>query len=184
MKENIKKALLWILMTLNIDYIFSKFYSLSSIIRNYRLSNRYRECKFIGNNIITDLRYFNIGKNSCLKDSYIESSGGVEIGSYVHGAINLVIWSSNHIYNGDMIPFNYECNYKKVIIKDFVWIGEGVKILPGVTIEEGAIIGMGAVVTKDVPPYAIVVGNPARVVKYRDIELFNNNKKEKRFRGV
>lgn len=53
----------------------------------------------------------------------------------------------------------------EVIIDDNVWIGEKASILPGVHIGEGAIIGAGAVVTKDVPPFSVVVGNPARIVK-------------------
>jgi maltose O-acetyltransferase len=54
-----------------------------------------------------------------------------------------------------------------VTISDDVWIGMRVIILPGVTIGRGAIIGAGAVVTKDVPPYCVAVGNPARVVRNR-----------------
>ena len=56
---------------------------------------------------------------------------------------------------------------KKVIIKDDVWIGSNVIILPGVTIESGAIIGAGSVVTKDVLKNTIVAGNPAKVIKER-----------------
>ena len=54
-----------------------------------------------------------------------------------------------------------------VHIENDVWIGYGALILPGITISNGAIIGAGAVVTKDVPPYAIVGGNPARIIRYR-----------------
>ncbi len=54
-----------------------------------------------------------------------------------------------------------------VIIENDVWIGQNVLILPGVTIHNGAICAAGAVVTKDVPPYAIVAGVPAKVVKKR-----------------
>ena len=54
-----------------------------------------------------------------------------------------------------------------VRIEDDVWIGTRAIILPGLTIGKGSIIGAGAVVTKDVPPYAICAGNPARVIKYR-----------------
>jgi acetyltransferase-like isoleucine patch superfamily enzyme len=56
-------------------------------------------------------------------------------------------------------------NAKPIIIKDKVWIGFGVTILKGVTIGEGAVIGAKSVVTKDVPDWAVVAGNPARVVK-------------------
>lgn len=55
----------------------------------------------------------------------------------------------------------------KIEVKDDVWIGLNATILSGVTIGKGAVIGAGSVVSKDIPPYAIVVGNPARIVKYR-----------------
>lgn len=54
-----------------------------------------------------------------------------------------------------------------IIVEDDVWIGMGVIILSGVKIGKGAIVGAGSVVTKDIPPYAISVGNPARVIRYR-----------------
>lgn len=59
---------------------------------------------------------------------------------------------------------------KPVIIKDDVWIGSNAVIMPGITIGKGAVIGAGAVVTKDVPPNAIVMGIPAKLVKYREIK--------------
>ena len=58
---------------------------------------------------------------------------------------------------------------KPVIIEDDVWIGSRVTILPGVTIGEGSVIGASAVVAKSVPPYSVVVGNPAKIVKTRKI---------------
>ncbi|MCX5685569.1 MAG: acyltransferase [Planctomycetota bacterium] len=54
-----------------------------------------------------------------------------------------------------------------VVIGDDVWIGTRAIILPGVTVHRGVVIGAGAVVTKDVPPYAVVGGVPARILKYR-----------------
>jgi acetyltransferase-like isoleucine patch superfamily enzyme len=53
----------------------------------------------------------------------------------------------------------------EIVIEDYVWIGAGAIILPNVTIGERSIVGAGAVVTKDVPPYVIVAGNPARVIR-------------------
>ena len=61
----------------------------------------------------------------------------------------------------------FDANHYQIIIGNDVWIGRGVTIFGGVKIGNGAIIGAGSVVAKDVPPYAIAVGNPARVVKYR-----------------
>lgn len=166
-------------------FIYKMYNKLEKISYNYynsQLEKRFLDTKFMEKNIISDLDKLQVGRFTCIKKTYIESSGGVKIGNYVHGATGVVIISSNHIYDSDYIPFSYENKYLSVRIDDFVWIGEGVKILPGVTIGEGAIIGMGSVVTKDVEPMSIVGGNPARFIKYRDKEKFINNKKEKRFR--
>ena len=54
-----------------------------------------------------------------------------------------------------------------ILIGDDCWIGSGAIVMPGLTIGARSVIGAGAVVTKDVPPYAVVVGNPARILKYR-----------------
>lgn len=56
---------------------------------------------------------------------------------------------------------------KFIVVGNDVWIGNEVIILRGVTIGDGAVIGAGTVVTKDVPPYAVVSGNPAKIIKYR-----------------
>jgi maltose O-acetyltransferase len=57
---------------------------------------------------------------------------------------------------------------KKITIEKDVWIGAQAVILPGVTVGEGAVVGAGAVVTKDVPPFAIIGGAPARIIRMRD----------------
>lgn len=57
--------------------------------------------------------------------------------------------------------------YKATVIENDVWIGINASIRAGVKIGTGAVVGMGSVVTKDVPPYAIVAGNPARIIRYR-----------------
>ena len=62
--------------------------------------------------------------------------------------------------------FNWRRSFRCVMGHD-VWIGHGAIILPGVKLGNGAAVGAGAVVTKDVPPFAIVVGNPGRVLRYR-----------------
>lgn len=57
-------------------------------------------------------------------------------------------------------------NHAPIIIKNKAWIGFNSIILKGVTIGEGAIVGAGSVVTKDVPDFAVVAGNPAKIIKY------------------
>jgi len=174
-----------IFYTLKIDLLFTKFVSLLNmiIIKRYEiLSNQKINFVSQGNggvHIVGDIRNFKIDFTSHLKsNTYIECIGGVTIGKYFHTGKDLTILSTNHNYEGSSIPYDETYMKKPVIIKDFVWCGIGVKILPGVTIGEGAIVGMGAVVTKDVPPYAIVGGNPAKIIKYRDIEKFEKLKKE------
>ncbi|SHK17604.1 maltose O-acetyltransferase [Clostridium cavendishii DSM 21758] len=105
---------------------------------------------------------------------FFDATGGLEIGSHVHIAPRCSIYSSNHNYRSNIkMPYDNTYIYKKVIIEDYVWIGVNVSIVPGIKVGKGAIIGMGAVVTKDVPEGAIVGGNPAHIIKYRDIEQFN-----------
>ena len=74
------------------------------------------------------------------------------------------IITQNHLYLEEGFD---GCKGEDIIIDDFVWIGDHVIILPGVRIGKHAIIGAGAVVTKDIPDYAIAVGNPAVVKKFR-----------------
>lgn len=88
----------------------------------------------------------------------------------------------SHDYDrGEAIPYGLKFVSKQVIIDDFVWIGSDVIISGNVHIGEGVIVAIGSVVVKDVPPYAIVGGNPAKIIKYRDIEHFEKLKAEKRF---
>ena len=72
----------------------------------------------------------------------------------------------------DLMIGEYRKSKGSVIIGNDVWIGQGAKILSGVTIGDGAVIGAYSVITKDVPSYAIVVGNPQQIIKYR----FSENK--------
>ena len=75
----------------------------------------------------------------------------------------------NDIRNGRNFIQNKDwrnVNSRPIVIKDDVWIGMNVIILKGVTIGEGAIVGAGSVVTKDVPAWTVVAGNPAKVVKH------------------
>lgn len=113
---------------------------------------------------------------------YINAYGGVSIGQYCHIGKGLTVFSHNHNYNSEFsIPYDDTDIIKPVEIKDFVWCGSNVTIVPGVTIGEGVVIASGTVVTKDVPDYAIIGGNPHRIIKFRDIELFKKLKEERHF---
>jgi len=74
----------------------------------------------------------------------------------------------NHIYKDPKTPIRLqEIRAIGIIIEDDVWLGVGSTVLDGVTIGKGSVIGAGAVVTKDIPPYSIAVGVPAKVIKKR-----------------
>ena len=129
------------------------------------------------------VQQFEIDETSHIKTgACIECSGGVSIGRYFHCGRGLTIFSSEHNWvDANAIPYDDKIISKPVKINDFVWCGANVTILPGVEIGEGAIIGAGSVVTKDVPNFAIVAGNPAIVKKYRDIDRFMVLKNSRRF---
>lgn len=95
--------------------------------------------------------------------------GKCTIGKFVMMGPNCTIYSRNHEFSDVSRPM-MEQGYseeKEVVIGDDVWIGGNVTILPGVKIGSHSIIGACSVVTKDVPEYAIVAGNPAAVKKFR-----------------
>ena len=136
-----------------------------------------------GGACISNAQNFHIDETSHLKSNcHIECQGGVTIGRYFHTGRGLTIFSSNHDYfSKESIPYGKKSILKPVTIMDFVWVGANVTICPGVTIGEGAVIGAGSVVVKDVPKYAVVGGNPARVLKYRDVKLFEQLKEQGKF---
>lgn len=79
------------------------------------------------------------------------------------------IYTQNHNFKRIDITMDKQgwSEEKSVVIEDDVWIGSRVTILPGVRIGKGSIIGASAVVTKSCPPYSVVAGNPATIVKSR-----------------
>jgi len=92
--------------------------------------------------------------------------GPVTIGNDVMFAQNVVVSAMNHGYEDITIPPSRQKDIIKLIsIEDEVWIGANCVVTIGVTIGKHSIIGAGSVVTKDVPPYSIAVGNPAKVIK-------------------
>ena len=157
-------------------------------IRRYFLRRRFKSC---GQNVIfcSGIRFqvprgISIGDNVWIgeRSRFSGACGGIVIGNNVSFGPEVTIWSSNHnYYSPEKLPYDDIDIPKKVVIGDNVWICSKACITPGVTIGEGAVVGMGAVVTSDVPEGAVVGGNPAKILKYRDMQKYIQLKKDKKF---
>lgn len=101
-----------------------------------------------------------------------EILGPVTIGRDVMMGPEVVILTNQHDTRRTDIPMIDQglTRQAPVTIGDDVWIGYRAILQPGVTIGHGAIIGAGAVVTRDIPPFAVVAGVPAKVLRYRQVE--------------
>lgn len=123
---------------------------------------------------LVEPRRLRLGEGAVLNgDCYINAQGGVQIGRYCHIARGFTVLSSNHNFRSrTVIPYDAADVLKPVQIGEAVWVGANVCVLPGSSIGDGAILSMGAVVRGDVPSGAIMAGNPATVVGWRDLETF------------
>ena len=111
---------------------------------------------FLGN-------YVGIGEGA-----FITAGGKVTVGNYVGIGPGAKIWSVNHIYKDPHRPWRFQgSESKEVVVGSDVWIGAGSIIKPGVIIGDGAIIAAGTVLSKSIPPFALVAGNPGRVIGWR-----------------
>ena len=125
--------------------------------------------KVEGSGVLIEKEKLLIGKHVFIgRNFFIRAAGGVEIGDFTHISRNVTIHTAKHNIDGNLLPYDRDDIYKAVKIGRYVWIGMNVNILPGVIIGDGAVIGMGTTVHKDVPPNAIVVGAGQRIVGERD----------------
>jgi maltose O-acetyltransferase len=95
--------------------------------------------------------------------------GDVQAGDDLMLGPEVVMISYNHEYSNSTVPMRAQgaSASRPITIGDDVWIGMRAMIMPGVTIGSHAIVAAGSIVTKDVPDWAIVGGNPAKIIKYR-----------------
>ena len=92
----------------------------------------------------------------------------ITLGDNVLTAANVMFIAYSHNFEDINTPIMYQdCYDASIVVEDDVWIGHGATIMPGVHVGRGAVIGAGAVVKRDIPPYSIAVGIPARIIKYR-----------------
>lgn len=122
-------------------------------------------------------RGLTIGKNSVVNGRCrLDTRGGITIGDNVSISSDVTILTADH----DMNTPDFAGRNNPVIIHDYVWVGTGAMIMPGITIGKGAVVAAGSVVTKNVEPYHVVAGVPAKFIKERSKNL-NYTAKYKRF---
>jgi len=112
---------------------------------------------------------FEIGDNSNIGAyCYVGAAGGIRIGNNVMMGPRVSLLAEQHVIERVDIPMREQGTTRKgIVIEDDVWLGANCCVLDGVTVGRGAVVAAGAVVTKDVPPFAIVGGVPARIIRMR-----------------
>lgn len=159
-----------------LKYIFYPKVSIRAVIdRTSKLSKKAkinRGARVIDSNI-GEYSYVDMNSWVCIADvgKFCSIANRVNIGLGNH-TINYLSTSPifTEKYNGtgfSWINKTIAPPFKRTIIGNDVWIGFGAMVIGGVKIGDGAIIGAGSIVTKDIPPFAIAVGSPAKVIKYR-----------------
>jgi maltose O-acetyltransferase len=108
-----------------------------------------------------------IGKDTVInRGCFLYTTGGLVIGEHVSISDGVWLVTGTHDINKPQFPDSYQ----PIVIKDYVWIGIRATILGGVTIGKGSVVMAGAVVTRDIPPYTVVGGVPAKVVRQRQLQ--------------
>jgi acetyltransferase-like isoleucine patch superfamily enzyme len=110
-----------------------------------------------------------VGNNSSIGPyAYIGCSGYIEIGDNVMMSPRVSIYSENHNFSETTFPMIEQGVTRSFVkIEDDCWLAANSVILAGVTVGKGSVVAAGSIVTKDVPPYSIVAGNPAKIIKSR-----------------
>ncbi|PSR16973.1 transferase [filamentous cyanobacterium CCP3] len=110
-----------------------------------------------------------IGEQTCV-GSYVcmAGPGDIRIGKNCMIASHVSIYANNHIFADIHTPIGKQgLSCTGIVIEDDCWLGTGVRVLDGVTIGHGSVVGAGAVVTKSLPPFSVAVGVPAKVMYKR-----------------
>jgi maltose O-acetyltransferase len=113
------------------------------------------ECEVVGRHLLK------VGDFSFIGQATIQLHASVTIGNSVVINDEVTILTGTHDVNDE----HFQLLAKPVVIGNYAWICTGAMILPGVTVGEGGVVAAGAVVSRDVPPYHVVAGNPAKVVR-------------------
>jgi len=116
--------------------------------------------------------------------AHIHAEGGLSIGSHTHISRRATIYTSNHNYRGERLPYDETLVNKPVWVGEAVWIGMNVTMLPGTMIGDGAIIGAGCVIRGEVPPMAIVSRDDSQsIIGRREEEHYRKLVEQQSFGG-
>ena len=152
----------------------SRFWKASNWVRIWYLSKILKIMSYDQNSkfeykiYISDAKHIKLGSFVRINENTF-LQGEVKIGNYVMIAPNVSVYSKTHRHHDISTPMvlSGETQTKTVVIEDNVWIGINAVILPGIRIGQGAIVGANSVVTKDVEPFSIVGGVPAKIIRKR-----------------
>nr|WP_194397266.1 acyltransferase [Microbacterium atlanticum] len=109
-----------------------------------------------------------IGRYCTIGDSaFLDGRSGLTIGDCVNFGSHVTVYTRQH----DVDSADFAEVGAPVIVEDYAWVSSHSIVLPGVTIGRGAVVAAGSVVTKDVEPFALVGGNPARFIRHRSRDL-------------
>lgn len=116
---------------------------------------------------------FEMGDNSSLGDyCFVGAAGGVRIGRNVLVGQRVSFHSENHRFERTDVPIKEQgVTRRGIVVEDDCWLGAGSILLDGVTVGRGSVVAAGSVVTRDVPPYSVVAGVPAKVMRQRGERL-------------
>lgn len=152
----------------------------------YAKTKKIGKCvRFNGISSISGFDNLEIGNNVHIGDNaHIKAEGGLYIGDNTHISRNLILYTVNHNYQGELLPYDNTEVEKKVVIEKNVWIGINVTILPGTYIEEGCIIGAGSVVAGKISKLSIYGASLAQIIANRDENHYHTLTKNKLFGGI
>lgn len=158
------------------QFLKSPLLTAKALWENYKLKKR---CAYFGGFIngnylyalglkVSNYENVTIGKRCSFGGNVVlNAHAKIEIGDDCLFAYGVLINTAGHDYTSKILNQSYFSRPVKICSN--VWIGANAVILPGVVIDDGAVVGAGAIVTKNVPKNAIVAGNPAKIIKYRPV---------------
>lgn len=117
---------------------------------------------------ISDARQLKLGKHVRVNER-VFLQGDISVGDYCMIAPGVAIYTRTHVYDNPEVPMTLsgETPIMPVVLEEDVWLGRNVMVLPGVRIGKGSIVGANSIVNKDIEPYSIVGGVPAKLIRKR-----------------